>query len=60
MLDDYNGSHMLRFRMVGVILLAACAHAQPVYDLLLKGGHVIDRKRYQRSPRRRHSEGQDR
>jgi dihydroorotase len=25
-----------------VLLLAAAAHAQPAYDLLLKGGHVID------------------
>src|SRR5687768_12658465 len=39
---DYNGSHMLRFKLIGLILLAASAHAQPVYDLLLQGGHVID------------------
>ena len=33
---------MLRLRLVGLILLAVCAHAQPAYDLLLQGGHVID------------------
>ena len=28
----------------GFLLFAACAAAQPPYDLLLKGGHVIDAK----------------
>ncbi len=31
-------------RLIGVLLIASCAAAQPRYDLLLKGGHVIDAK----------------
>ncbi|MBK5293559.1 MAG: amidohydrolase/deacetylase family metallohydrolase [Acidobacteriia bacterium] len=33
------------FRIVaGALLIASCSLAQPVYDLLLQGGHVIDAK----------------
>ena len=31
-------------RLLGFLLIVSCATAQPRYDLLLKGGHVIDAK----------------